>query len=313
MHWKTACLMALMAAPLLRAAEEKWVPVVEGSFDSANCLSDWALDGPADVSVTPDGKLRIQHQERIVNGTRTTCSVLWHREPVWGDLRFEFDAKAEPKSRCIFFFSARATGKDPSIFTWPRPIAAYADYAYEPRIELYTLGMLRSDQEMLNLRHLGGADVKPEWMEIMPYHPMRRPARYLSQETLSQCLHALKLDALPTDGAELRKVVRHPAFRKALAPHLDRYKAVNKSFQEVSIIADHQAETPVFADSAKFHRVVITVRGVKIRVEVNGKTIFDFVDKSRKQSPLKGGYFGFRNFKATEAQYDNLRVCRLVD
>ena len=274
----------LFAATWLHAAQEQWQLVLEEDFDSPECLRDWSLDGPADVSVTPDGKLRIKTQDREVDGQRARCSVLWHRTPVWGDLRIEFDAKAERKSRCLFLFNARATGKDRSIFTWTRPLAAYADYAYEKRIELYSMGGLRSDQKGLNLRHLGGSEVTDEW----------------------------SIASLRADPRERARLSRQPPFKQALAPHVQRYKQIWQNFQDVSIIASHDAAAPVFADPEKFYHVAITVRGAKVDVRVDGATIVDFADAARIKAPLAGGYLGFRNFVPTEAQYDNVRVYRLA-
>lgn len=296
--------------PSGRAPEPEWQLVMEEDFDSADCLCDWVLDGAADASVTQDGRLRIQTLDRETDAGRVRCSVLWHSVPVWGDLRLEFDAKAAPKSRCIFFFNARGTGKDRSILTWKRPLAAYADYAYDPRIELYTLGILRSDQTALNMRHLGG-QVNPEWAEIMPYHPYRFPARFLTEAELARCLNEAGLDALPADWPQLRSIVTKPQFKQALAPHIERRKRVNAEFQAKSIIASSETDSPVFGDPDEFYRIAITVRGAHIVVEVDGRTLMDFVDAGREQAPLRGGYFGFRDFVPTEAEYDNLRVYRL--
>ena len=295
--------------PSGRAPEPEWRLVVQEDFDSSDCLRDWVLDGAADVSVTPAGKLRIQTQDREVSGERVRCSVLWYRKPVWGDLRFEFEAKAAAKSRCILFFNARGTGKDKSIFTWERPLAAYADYAYEPRIELYTLGILRSDQNGLNLRHLGG-QMDPEWAEVMPYHPCRFPVRFLTEAELARCLKEAGLEALPTEWPQLRSVVIKPPFKQALAPHLERLKRVNADFQAKSILASCETEQPVFADPDRFYRVCITVLGAHLVVQVDGRTVLDFVDTARAKAPLAGGYFGFRDFVPTEAHYDNLRLYR---
>jgi hypothetical protein len=218
---------------------------------------------------------------------------------------------AEARSRCLFFFNARTTAKDKSVFAWQRPLAVYGDYAYEPRIELYTMGMLRSDQKALNLRHLGG-DVDPEWIAVLPHDPYRNPERFLTKEELAKCLKAVGLDALPENWPALRQFVRKPPFKEALAPHLERSKRVNADFQAKSTIANHESPIPVFSDVAAFHHFVVTVRGAHIVVKVDGKTIIDHVDTTREQAPLAGGYFGLRNFVPTEAQYDNLRVYRLA-
>jgi hypothetical protein len=78
-------------------------------------------------------------------------------------------------SRCIFFFNARPLQGHRSIFEWERPLAMYLDYAGEERMELYTLGMLRYDQEEENLRAVGGE--LATWlkeMEALPRGPERK-------------------------------------------------------------------------------------------------------------------------------------------
>ena len=300
----------VLAASCLHGAGEQWQLVLQEDFDSPKCLGEWSLDGPADVSVTPDGKLRIKTEQCEVAGHRARCSVLWHRAPFWGDLRIEFDAKAARKSRCLFLFNARATGPDHSIFAWKRPLAAYADYAYEPRIELYSMGILRSDQKLLNLRHLGGRDVTDEWINCMPYHPMRFPERWLGRDKLVECMKQSGVDGLPSEPKKLRQLLRKPAFKEALAAHVKRYREIWQNFQDVSIVASHEAETPVFGDPERFYHVAVTVRGPKINLKVDGATIIEFLDTAREKAPLAGGYLGFRNFVPTEAQYDSLRVYR---
>ena len=304
--------MAILAAILCRmasapAAENGWQLVIQEDFGSAECLKQWSLDGVADVSVTTDGKLRIQTLDKEVDGQRSRYSVLWHRRPVWGDIRYEFDARAEAKSRCLFFFCARSTAPDRSVFAWERPVARYGDYAYEKRIELYTMGILRSDQTGLNLRHLGGA-INPEWLEVMPYNPFRNPERFLTPDQLAACMKTAGIEALPKEWPELRKIVTKPPFRDLLLPQIERRKRVNADFQAKSIIASSESETPIFPDPQKFSHVVVTIRGAHVLIQVDDKTIIDHLDQARQQAPLAGGYFAFRNFKPTEAQYDNLRI-----
>ena len=312
MQWIIAFTIVVVAASALDAADDQWVLSLREDFDSPACLTEWSLDGPADVSVTADGKLRIKTEQRDVGGEQARCSVLWRRQPIWGDLRFEFDCQADPKSRCLFFFNARGNGADRGIFTWERPLAAYGDYAYEPRMELYTMGMLRSDQTLLNLRRLGGSALKPEWCQTMPYNPVRFPERWLSQEELTRCLATAGIESLPDDPRERAQLMRKPPFKAALAPHLPRYKQIWQDFQDVSIIASHKGDKPAFADPDKFHHMVVTVRGIRVTVEVNGETLVDFEDKTRPGGAMAGGYFGLRNFVPTAAQYDNLRVYRLA-
>ncbi len=307
----TTLVIALALAATLRAAGEQGELVLREDFDSPASLSNWSLDGLADVSVTPEGKLRIKTEKREVRGQITRCSVLWCKQPVWGDLRIEFDCKAEPKSRCLFFFSARTTEADRSVFAWPRPRAEYGDYAYEPRIELYSMGILRSDQTELNLRHLGGSDVTQEFIDRMPYHPLHFPDRWLTTAQLAECMKAAKIAALPDDPRELAQLMRRPPFKQAIDPHVARYKEIWQRFQDVSVLARHHADRPVFGDAEKWYHVAVTVRGARVVVQVDGQTILDHLDSRRAKAPLAGGYFAFRNFVPTEAQYDNVRVYRL--
>ena len=307
---KSTFIVATFVAATISAAEDEWQLVIQEDFASAECLKQWSLDGVADVSVTDDGKLRIQTLDKEIDGQRSRYSVLWHRTPVWGDVRYELDAKAEAKSRCLFFFCARSTAENKSVFAWKRPVARYGDYAYENRIELYTMGILRSDQTGLNLRHLGG-DIDPEWLEVMPYNPFRDPERFLTPDQLATCMKTAGIEALPKEWPELRKIVTKPPFRELLLPQVERRKRVNADFQAKSIIASSESETPIFAAPEKFNHIVVTVRGAHVVIQVDGTTIIDHIDEARKQAPLAGGYFAFRNFKPTEAQYDNLRVYRL--
>jgi len=46
----------------------------------------------------------------------------------------------------------------------------------------------------------------------------------------------------------------------------------------------------------------------RIRAWVDGRLILDHVDTSRPGGALRGGYLGFRNFRATTAWYDDVRV-----
>lgn len=240
------------------ASAEDWQLVFSEDFSSPQALARWKLDGVATPSITADGRLLIATQTKEIGGKPARCSVLWYSQPFDGDLRFEFDGKADPKSRCIFFFNARPL-KHKSIFDWQRPRADYGNYAWDERIELYTLGMLRSDQERVNLRYLGG--------------PL---ASYWRQ-----------LDTLPR---------RDP-----------KRKKINREFQEKTIPVDYASP---FADAEKTYHFDLRAVGNRLTLLIDGKQMFDLIDKHRAKRPLRGGCFGFRNFKPTRAWYDNVRVYR---
>jgi len=253
--------LLLLSPPLFaRDSAPQWELVFNEDFSQPSALDSWKLDGAAKVSITPDGMLLIETIEKEINGEKTHCSVLWYSQPFRGDLRFVFDGKAEPSSRCIFFFNAQPRRHE-SIFDWSRPLARYGDYAWDDRIELYTLGILRSDQTIVNLRHLGDALIE-RWK---------------------------KLDTLPK---------RHP-----------ERKRIYREFQEKTILASY---TSPFDDPDKVYHFDLRVVGNRISLAVDGKQMFDIVDSERAGKPLRGGYFGFRNFKPTRAWYDNLRVYKLI-
>jgi len=149
-----ACALAAAAV----GADPQWQLVGSEKFDEPGALGEWRLDGSAEVSVTKDGKLLVATQVSEFRGRRCRASVLWHKHRLEGDVRIEFDAKAEAKSRCIVFFNAQPHGGLKSVLDWRRPLAEYRDYATEERLELYSLGILRSDQKALNLRHLGSPE-----------------------------------------------------------------------------------------------------------------------------------------------------------
>ena len=136
--------------------DKTWDPVLEEDFSDVQTLEQWKLDGAADVSITEQGELLIQTQKKEMGGILSTRSALWYREPFWGDLRFEFDARGDPRSSRIFFFNAQPLKGHQSIFEWERPLSAYVDYTGDERLQMYTLGMLRYTEEKVNLRFVGG-------------------------------------------------------------------------------------------------------------------------------------------------------------
>jgi len=65
-----------------------------------NVLDAWFLEGGADVSITPDGKLLIDNVTKPIDGLNIFRSTLRYRESIWGDLPRMPDAWAvHPRSR----------------------------------------------------------------------------------------------------------------------------------------------------------------------------------------------------------------------
>jgi len=145
------------------AAAETWELVFSEDFSSPEALKHWQLEGAAAVSVTPEGRLLIETQKKEIEGHLVRCSVLWYSRPIKGDLRFEFDARGDMNNRCIFFFNAQPREGHKSIFEWERPLAPYEAYSNDERIQLYSFGILRHDQEKVNLRHLGNQESIATW------------------------------------------------------------------------------------------------------------------------------------------------------
>jgi hypothetical protein len=108
------------------------------------------------VSVTAEGELLIDNVTKLIDGQDVFRSTLWYREPIWGDLKFEMEVKGEDGNGNIFFFNTQPLQGHKSIFEWQRPRANYVDYTGDPRMQMYTLGMLRSHQDEINFRYLGG-------------------------------------------------------------------------------------------------------------------------------------------------------------
>jgi len=308
MKWSVIPLFVI-GATLGVSAE--WREVFSANFDSTDDLNNWALDGSAAVKIS-GGELAITTNEIKIDGVTSSGSVLWCKQPVWGDVKISFRCRAEPGTRAILFFNARANNPQRDIFAWQRSHSTYGDYSYDPRLELYSMGILRSDQPTLNLRHLGG-DVPEKWIRMMPYPPDQYPQRYLSSSELALALKTAGLESLPADGKEVRLVAGQGKFREFLAPHRKQWAEVNQGFQNASVMTDHESAQPVFADSNKTYAVTVTVVGHRIVVEVDGATLLDFEDKPRAPQPLAGGYFGFRNFRPTTTWYSQVRVYRSGD
>ena len=256
----------------VKTPEGTWELAMSEDFSKPAALKNWVLDGSAKLSVTKDGKLLVDTVRTKVDGKLARASVLWFHKPFQGDLRFEFDAKAAPKSRCIFFYNAEPREGMKSLFQWQRPLAVYDNYAGDPRVILYTLGTLRSDQKEVNLRILGA-----------------QPG----------------LDTYLKSRACWKKF--QESGRKDRALRLE-FRRLNKLFQDESIFAS--APSPYYGKPDKFFHFDVRVIGARTIVYVDGKKHIDVVDKGRVKDPLRGGFFAFRNFRATKAWYDNVKVYR---
>ena len=155
------CLWVCCAVGLVLSASgcSTWEPVLVEDFSSPEALKAWRLDGVADLSIEREGDTDFM---RIVTqpypGKKRGQSTLWHADPVDGEsLRFVFRMRGDKKNRSLFFFNARPLREgDGTIFDWPRDDAQYRQYAGCDRMGLYSVGILRYDQDVCNLRHLGG-------------------------------------------------------------------------------------------------------------------------------------------------------------
>lgn len=142
--------------------DSAWTPVLEEEFSDETWKDRWRLEGFADLSLGEEGDARFLKILTRTGDGKKDESVLWYREPVRGDLRFLFRARAEDKNRSIFLFNANPTAASglKSIFDVPREDAQYVRYAGTETIEMYSIGILRSDEKRCNLRYLGGGAVK---------------------------------------------------------------------------------------------------------------------------------------------------------
>jgi len=146
--------LVLAAAPgdARTARVPVWQLVFQEEFSDASYKDDWQLDGKAELTLKTEGKagyLEIATKKR---------SVLWLKRHFGGDIRVVFRARGQTKNRSIFYFNARPTPDSgfKTVFDWPRPDADMKRYAGTNIVELYTVGMLRDDQDVCNLRYLGG-------------------------------------------------------------------------------------------------------------------------------------------------------------
>jgi len=162
--------------------------------DFSGPLETWFLDGQGRMSITDDGKLCVFTE---------TPTVAWMKKRFPGDVRIEFDAMTpDEKARAILFFLADGRNGE-SIFEWERK-GDYGEYAFEGRMMLYTIGMLRGfTGKPSNLRKLGGT-VKPEWQKLGirkgdPGFPVPREERRRINKDFQKCTIVTGAD----DGCKL--------------------------------------------------------------------------------------------------------------
>lgn len=132
----------------------------EIKFNQDSDLQDWFLEGSAQVSITPEKELLVEGvgDPKGPVGTPRGRYTLWHKTPVWGDVRFEMEIRGECPNGNIWFFNAQPLKGHKSIFEWERPEADYVDYTGEDRMQLYSLGILRAHEEKINFRYIGGSN-----------------------------------------------------------------------------------------------------------------------------------------------------------
>jgi hypothetical protein len=141
-------------AKLVTSDPPGWKRVVEQNFPVANEFSRWRLEGSAAVTVTMFRTLNIETRRGHIQGADTSASALWFDEPLTGDVRLEFDARADLEARPSLFFNARPRDGGGSLFDSRRPHAREGDYG--DSLELYALEILRAGQPSVELKHLGG-------------------------------------------------------------------------------------------------------------------------------------------------------------
>ncbi|MCD6365066.1 MAG: DUF1080 domain-containing protein [Planctomycetes bacterium] len=138
-----------------------WTLVFEENFSDDSWPQRWRLEGFADLGIVRDGEadyLKIRTVKSAANRNNKQ-SVLWCKRRFSGNLRFVFRARGQSGNRSIFYFNANTTAdsKLSSIFDLPRPDAQMVRYAGVDELEMYSVGILRDDQDRCNVRYLGGA------------------------------------------------------------------------------------------------------------------------------------------------------------
>jgi len=140
---------------------DAWRPVLQEDFADDSFRDRWVLEGFADLALERDKDLphiRIA-TTRNPHEPKNRQSVLWCKQRFSGNVRVTFRAKGATANRAILYFNAVPTPESGhrTIFDWDRPDAEMIRYAGDSRIAMYTLGMLRDDQNVCNLRYIGGS------------------------------------------------------------------------------------------------------------------------------------------------------------
>lgn len=161
-------------APKDAELTRNWELVFQENFSDYSFRQRWKLEGFAEEEIVKDNSadfLKITTKYSEINHDNKQ-SVLWCRERFTGDLRFEFRAKGGPGNRSIFYFNANPTSNSGfgSIFGWHRPDAQMLRYAGSDSIEMYSVGILRDNQELCNLRYIGGTTAPAYRDPIMHRH-----------------------------------------------------------------------------------------------------------------------------------------------
>ncbi|MBN1670051.1 MAG: hypothetical protein JXR37_03415 [Kiritimatiellae bacterium] len=162
--WRVCLALAALLLPLCataqRTAKLSWQPVFAEEFSDDSYRERWLLDGTAELAIERDGEtsaLKIATRANASN-KKDKASVLWCRQRFAGDVRICFRARAQSGNRSILFFNARPMPDSghTTIFDWARPDALYARYAGDPVWAMYSVGILRDDENTCNLRYIGG-------------------------------------------------------------------------------------------------------------------------------------------------------------
>ena len=130
--------------------------IFEENFNDDTWQDRWHLEGYAETAIRREGETSCL--EMTTRNEATAMHLIWCKRRFPGNCRYEFRAKAEPYHNPIIYFHARPTemsGED-SIFAWKREATSMEEYAGRPYIQMYSVGILRSHQQMCNLRLLGG-------------------------------------------------------------------------------------------------------------------------------------------------------------
>jgi len=141
-------------------AADKRTPLFEEDFADDAFRDRWVLEGFADLMLGRDGDMPFLRMATTRNpeNPKNKQSVLWCRQRFPHDLRVQFRAQGATANRAIFYFNAvpMPDSGHETIFDWGRPDAEMTRYAGDSRIAMYTVGMLRDDEDKCNLRYIGG-------------------------------------------------------------------------------------------------------------------------------------------------------------